>query len=47
MTGIFFYTTQAGTPFYFPGSAFTLAAVLVAVSFGIAYVLLRKKAPGA
>lgn len=45
MTGIFFYTTKEGTPFYFPGSAFTLAALLIAVSFGIAFTMLRKKAP--
>lgn len=45
MTGIFFYTTKEGTPFYFPGSAFTLAALLVSVSFAIAYALLRKKKP--
>jgi DHA1 family tetracycline resistance protein-like MFS transporter len=43
MTGIFFYTTKESTPFYFPGSAFMLAALLVAGSFGIAYALLREK----
>lgn len=43
MTGIFFYTTREGTPFYFPGSAFTLAAILIAFSFAIAYSMLRKK----
>jgi DHA1 family tetracycline resistance protein-like MFS transporter len=43
MTGIFFYTTKDGTPFYFPGSAFALAAILIAISFGIAYSLLRKQ----
>ncbi|MFK8163613.1 MAG: TCR/Tet family MFS transporter [Lewinella sp.] len=41
MTGIFFFTTREGTPFYFPGSAFMLAAVLIAGSFLIAYRLLR------
>ncbi|MEO0733917.1 MAG: TCR/Tet family MFS transporter [Bacteroidota bacterium] len=41
MTGIFFYTTQEGTPVYFPGSAFALAAVLVAISCIIAFVQLR------
>jgi DHA1 family tetracycline resistance protein-like MFS transporter len=45
MTGIFFFTTKEGTPFYFPGSAFMLAAVLIAGSFLIAYRLLRDK-PG-
>ncbi|MEM7656266.1 MAG: TCR/Tet family MFS transporter [Bacteroidota bacterium] len=44
MTGIFFYTTQDDTPFFFPGSAFLLAAILVAVSFSIAFVVLRRKA---
>lgn len=43
MTGIFFYTTKDDTPFYFPGSAFALAAILIAISFGIAYSLLRKE----
>jgi DHA1 family tetracycline resistance protein-like MFS transporter len=41
MTSIFFYTTKAGTAFYFPGSAFLLAAVLVVGSFTIAYSLLK------
>lgn len=43
MTGIFFYTTKEGTPFYFPGSAFMLAAILISVSFAIAYRLLRNR----
>ncbi|MEL7531940.1 MAG: TCR/Tet family MFS transporter [Bacteroidota bacterium] len=43
MTGIFFYTTKEGTPFYFPGSAFTLSAILIALSFWIAYSVLRSK----
>ncbi|MEM9930559.1 MAG: TCR/Tet family MFS transporter [Bacteroidota bacterium] len=42
MTGIFFFTTKEGTPLYFPGSAFMLAAALIAGSFLIAYRLLRK-----
>ncbi len=43
MTGIFFYTTKDGTPFYFPGSAFILAAILMAISFVIAYTILSKQ----
>jgi DHA1 family tetracycline resistance protein-like MFS transporter len=43
MTGIFFFTTREGTPFYFPGSAFALAALLVLGSFIIAFSLLRKQ----
>jgi DHA1 family tetracycline resistance protein-like MFS transporter len=35
MTGIFFYTTKSDTPFYFPGSAFLLAAVLMLISLVI------------
>lgn len=42
MTGIFFYTTKEGTPFYFPGSAFILAAILMAISFVIAYTILKR-----
>ena len=43
MTGIFFYTTKEGTPYYFPGSAFILAAILMAISFVIAYFVLQKQ----
>ncbi len=43
MTGIFFYTTKEGTPFYFPGSAFILAAILMAISFVIAFFVLNKQ----
>jgi len=43
MTGIFFYTTKTNTPFYFPGSAFLLGAVLLAISFIIAYSVLKKQ----
>lgn len=43
MTGIFFFTTKEGTPFYFPGSAFALAALLIFGSFTIAFSLLRKR----
>lgn len=43
MTGIFFFTTKEGTPFYFPGSAFALAAILALGSFTIAFSILRKK----
>ncbi len=35
MTGIFFYTTKVDTPFYFPGSAFLLGAVLLLIAFVI------------
>lgn len=42
MTGIFYYTTQDNAPVYFPGSAFALAAVLVAVSFTIAFFAFQK-----
>ncbi len=41
MTGVFFYTTKEGTPFYFPGSAFALAALLILGSFTIAFSILR------
>lgn len=44
MTGIFFYTTKEGTPFYFPGSAFILGALLMGISFIIAYIVLNKQA---
>lgn len=43
MTGIFFYTTKTDTPFYFPGSAFLLAAFLMGLSFLITFWLLRGK----
>lgn len=43
MTGIFFFTTKEDTPFYFPGSAFALAALLILGSFTIAFSLLRRK----
>lgn len=43
MTGIFFYTTKEDSPLYFPGSAFMLAAIMVAFSFWIAYAVLRKE----
>lgn len=43
MTGIFFYTTKEGTPFYFPGSAFILGALLMGISFIIAYIVLNKQ----
>ncbi len=41
MTGIFFATTKEGTSFYFPGSAFLLAAILMGLSFLITFWLLR------
>lgn len=41
MTSIFFFTTKADTPFYFPGSPFALAAILIAGSFAIAYGVLK------
>ncbi len=43
MTGIFFYTTKEGTPFYFPGSAFILGGILMGISFLIAYFVLSKQ----
>ncbi|MEL6926076.1 MAG: TCR/Tet family MFS transporter, partial [Bacteroidota bacterium] len=43
MTGIFFFTTQEETPFYFPGSAFMLGAVLMTISFIIAYAMLSRQ----
>lgn len=43
MTGIFFYTTKEDTPFYFPGSAFLLAALLMGMSFLITFWLLRRR----
>lgn len=47
MTGIFFYTTQEGTPFYFPGSAFFLGACLMALGGIIALWVFRRPKSGA
>lgn len=43
MTSIFFFTTKEGTPFYFPGSPFVLAVLLIGGSFAVAYGVLRKR----
>lgn len=43
MTSIFFYTTKEAAPFYFPGSAFLLAFLLLMISLLIAYTILNKK----
>lgn len=45
MTGIFFYTTKDGTPFYFPGSAFLLASVLLLICLIISYIALNRNQP--
>ena len=43
MTGIFFYTTKENTPFYFPGSAFLLASVLMTIGLIISNISLKSK----
>jgi DHA1 family tetracycline resistance protein-like MFS transporter len=43
MTNIFYFTTKENTPFYFPGSAFLLAAILFAISLLISFASLRQK----
>ena len=43
MTGIFFYTTKDDTPFYFPGSAFLLAAILMGICYLLSYFILKKQ----
>ena len=42
MTSLFAYTTAEDTLFYFPGSAFALAAVLMVMAWGVARVGLRR-----
>ena len=41
MTSLFAYTTAIDTPFYFPGSAFFLAAILMALAWVVARIGLR------
>ena len=43
MTSIFFYTTKDDTPFYFPGSAFFLAAILMALALLLTYWVFRRQ----
>ncbi|MEO0468909.1 MAG: TCR/Tet family MFS transporter [Bacteroidota bacterium] len=43
MTNIFFFTTKDDTPFFFPGSSFLLAFILMAGSLVISWWVLRKQ----
>ncbi|ANH82965.1 tetracycline resistance MFS efflux pump [Niabella ginsenosidivorans] len=43
MTNLFFYSTQKGTPFYFPGAPFLLGALLMLASTVVAYSFLKKE----